>query len=450
MPATLREHLRYPEDLFRVQTNVWGRYHITDAQSFYEQTNGWSVAQDPGTLVTAGGAATTPSTNINGQVIRPKESRIDPYYLLMKLPGETKESFVLLRSFVPTSDDDSKKKLTAFMVAKSDPGDYGKLITYEMPSDLQIDGPALVNSAIQANTTISAQISLLNQNGSTVAFGNLLLIPIDNSILYVRPLYVSSNNTPVPALKDVIVVWNGQSAMKPTLKEALQVLFPGVKAETFEGGGNTTVPPTDNTNPSTTTTTVPGTTTPSTGEPSDNADQLIADADALLQKAQDDLKTSCATGTCDLNAYQQAVKDASDKLARATQLRGGSTTTTSTGPPTSGSTRSRHAGAEDHRRLGGLRPHFGGAGRHRGRPLLMGSCCREGLQPSRGQRVHHSLAVEAWCWTDHPCTGAGSSAGQSVGTGCRGGAAADGGGHRAGAPARVQLADQRRHAGDVR
>ncbi|HEY5154723.1 MAG TPA: UPF0182 family protein, partial [Acidimicrobiales bacterium] len=196
MPATLREHLRYPEDLFRVQTNVWGRYHITDNQSFYEQTNGWSVAQDPGTLVTAGGATATPSTNVQGQVIRPKESRIDPYYVLMKLPGETKESFVLLRSFVPTSDDDSKKKLTAFMVAKSDPGDYGKLITYEMPSDLQIDGPALVNSAIQANTTISAQISLLNQNGSTVVFGNLLLIPIDNSILYVRPLYVSSNNTP--------------------------------------------------------------------------------------------------------------------------------------------------------------------------------------------------------------------------------------------------------------
>ena len=218
-----------------MQTNVWGRYHITDAQSFYEQTNGWSVAQDPGTLVTAAGAATTPITNLNGQVIRPKESRIDPYYLLMRLPGDTKESFVLLRSFVPTSDDDSKKKLTAFMVAKSDPEDYGKLITYEMPSDLQIDGPALVNSAIQANTSISAQISLLNQNGSTVAFGNLLLIPIDNSILYVRPLYVSSNNTPVPALKDVIVVWNGQSAMKPTLKEALQALFPGVKAETFEG-----------------------------------------------------------------------------------------------------------------------------------------------------------------------------------------------------------------------
>ncbi len=334
MPATLREHLRYPEDLFRVQTNVWGRYHITDNQSFYEQTNGWSVAQDPGTLVTAGGA-TTPSTNINGQVIRPKENRIDPYYLLMRLPGDAKESFVLLRSFVPTSEDDSKKKLTAFMVAKSDPDDYGKLITYEMPSDLQIDGPALVNSAIQANTTISAQISLLNQNGSTVVFGALLLIPIDNSILYVRPLYVSSNSTPVPALKDVIVVWNGQAAMKPTLKEALQVLFPGVKAETMEAGGGTTTPtpPTGPNSSTTTSSTTPGS-TPSTGEPSANAAQLVADAAALLQKAQDDLKTSCAT-VCDLNAYQQAVRDASAKLAQAAQLQGGGTTTTTTGPPTS-------------------------------------------------------------------------------------------------------------------
>jgi len=336
MPATLREHLRYPEDLFRVQTNVWGRYHITDNQSFYEQTNGWSVAQDPGTLVTAGGTATTPTTNLNGQVIRSKENRIDPYYLLMRLPGDVKESFVLLRSFVPTSEDDSKKKLTAFMVAKSDPDDYGKLVTYEMPSDLQIDGPSLVNAAIQANTTISAQISLLNQNGSTVVFGNLLLIPIDNSIIYVRPLYVSSNSTPVPALKDVIVVWNGQAAMQPTLKGALQQLFPGVKVETLEAGGGTTVtnPPTNPGDTTTTTSTVPGTTAP-TGEPSDNAAKLVADAAALLQKAQDDLRTSCATGSCDLNAYQQAVRDASDKLNRAAQLQGSTTTTTTTGPPTS-------------------------------------------------------------------------------------------------------------------
>jgi len=336
MPATLRGHLRYPEDLFRVQTNVWGRYHITDNQSFYEQTNGWSVAQDPGTLVTAGGTATTPTTNLNGQVIRSKENRIDPYYLLMRLPGDVKESFVLLRSFVPTSEDDSKKKLTAFMVAKSDPDDYGKLITYEMPSDLQIDGPSLVNAAIQANTSISAQISLLNQNGSTVVFGNLLLIPIDNSIIYVRPLYVSSNSTPVPALKDVIVVWNGQAAMQPTLKGALQQLFPGVKVETLEAGGGTTVtnPPTGPGDTTTTTSTVPGTTTPN-GEPSGDAAQLVADAAALLQKAQDDLKTSCATGTCDLNAYQQAVRDASDKLNRAAQLQGSTTTTTTTGPPTS-------------------------------------------------------------------------------------------------------------------
>jgi uncharacterized membrane protein (UPF0182 family) len=333
MPATLREHLRYPEDLFRVQTNVWGRYHITDPQSFYEQTNGWVVAQDPGALITAGGA-TTAVTNANGQVVPRKESRIDPYYLLMRLPGESKESFVLLRSFVPTSEDDSKKKLTAFMVAKSDPEDYGKLVTYEMPSDLQIDGPALVNSAIQANPTISAQISLLNQNGSTVVFGNLLLVPVDKSILYVRPLYVSSSNTPVPALKDVIVVWNGQSAMKPTLKDALQELFPGVKAETFEGAtGGGTPPPTIEPGGSTTTT---QSTTPGTGEPNATADQLVADAYALLQQAQTDLTTSCAAGTCDFNKYQQAVKDAGAKLAQATKLRGGSaTTTTTTGPPTS-------------------------------------------------------------------------------------------------------------------
>ncbi len=334
MPVTLQDHLRYPEDLFRVQTNVWGRYHITDAQSFYEQTNGWSVAQDPGTLVTAGGAATTPSTNLNGQVIRPKESRIDPYYLLMKLPGDTKESFVLLRSFVPTSDDDSKKKLTAFMVAKSDRDDYGKLITYEMPSDLQIDGPALVNSAIQANTSISAQISLLNQNGSTVAFGNLLLIPIDNSILYVRPLYVSSNNTPVPALKDVIVVWNGQSAMKPTLKEALDSVVPGGEGRDLRRGwwvydhDHTAGQLVDHDHDAGLDHAVDGGAEQQRRSAHRRCLRPVAEG---AGRPQDELRH----GVCDLNAYQQAVKQASDMLVQATALRNGGSTTTSTGPPTS-------------------------------------------------------------------------------------------------------------------
>ena len=337
LPDSLRSHLRFPEDEFKVQTTMWGRYHIDDAQSFYQRTNGWNVAKDPGTSVS--GATSTPVTNAANQVVGRVNSKIEPYYLIMRLPGEATESFVLIRPFVPTSDDDSKQKLTAFMVANSDPDHYGELKVYELPSELQVDGPALVNSLIQAAPEVSSQVSLLNQNGSSVSFGNLLLIPIDQSLLYVRPLYVSADgSTRAPQLKRVIVAFSGPSGqitvIKPTLKEALQTLFPGVNPQTFEGIGGSPAPPTGPDTGSTTTTTT--TTSPptsgstsSTSPPSGTPDQLIAQATALLTKAQSDLTASCISGTCDLNAYQAAVKKAGDLLAAA-QAGSSSTTTTST------------------------------------------------------------------------------------------------------------------------
>ena len=134
---------------------------------------------------------------------------------------------MILRSFVPVSDDDSKKQLTAFMVAKSDPDQYGKLIVYEMPGDALPNGPGLVNSVIQQNQTVSRQISLLNQQGSKVSYGDLILVPINQTILYVRPLYVSSEGqTPVPELKQVIVVWGSEVVMAPTLRDAIRATVP--------------------------------------------------------------------------------------------------------------------------------------------------------------------------------------------------------------------------------
>ncbi len=148
---------------------------------------------------------------------------------------------MILRSFVPVSDDDSKKQLTAFMVAKSDPDQYGKLIVYEMPGDALPNGPGLVNSVIQQNQIVSRQISLLNQQGSKVSYGDLILVPINQTILYVRPLYVSSEGqTPVPELKQVIVVWGSQVVMRPTLRDAIDALFPGVQVNTLEATGRST------------------------------------------------------------------------------------------------------------------------------------------------------------------------------------------------------------------
>jgi len=342
LPDSVRVHLRFPEDLFKIQTTMWGRYHIDDPQSFYDPTNGWDIAKDPGTSV--GAVPSTAVVNAQGQTVRTVNKKIDPYYLLMRLPGEETESFVLIRPFVPTSDDDSKQKLTAFMVANSDPEHYGELKVYELPSQLQVDGPALVNSLIQSAPEVSSQVSLLNQNGSTVLFGNLLLIPIDQSLLWVRPLYVSADgSTRAPQVKRVIVAFSGPSGqitvIKPTLKEALQALFPGVTPETFEGVGSSPSAPSSTTPSGGTTTTTQPSTSPTTAPPSGSPDQLIAQAAALITQAQADLKTSCANGICDFNTYQSQVRKAGDLLAAAQA--GGSSgtsstpnTTTTTGPPT--------------------------------------------------------------------------------------------------------------------
>ena len=361
MPDTIRVHLRYPEDLFKVQTTMWGTYHIDGATEFYQTTNGWNVAKDPGSTVN--GATQTVTTNAAGQTVRKTDRKVDPYYLIKKLPGETKESFVLFRSFVPISDDDTKQKLTAFMVANSDPDNYGQLQVYEVPSSLQVAGPAIVNSAIQSNPAVSSQVSLLNQNGSSVSFGNLLLIPVENSLLYVRPLYVSSDgNTRQPLVQRVIVAYedNGvlQISIRETLRLALQELFPNVDKSVFDGVGGSSssvlsskldLSNGNSNSGSTTTTTTTGSgststsTPPSTGEPSGTVAGLIDQAAGILTKAQADLSASCQAGVCDLTAYQKAVQEAGDLLAKAKALEaaggggggGGDSTTTSTTTGTS-------------------------------------------------------------------------------------------------------------------
>jgi uncharacterized protein len=331
MDPTLKEHFRYPEDQFRVQTNMWGSYHITDPQSFYEGSNGWNVAQDPGTSVTTGSSATqTQTTTPSGQPVRSVAPRINPVYVIGRLPGDQKEGFMILRSFVPVSDDDSKKQLTAFMVAKSDPDDYGKLVVYEMPGDNLPNGPGLVNSVIQQNQTVSRQISLLNQQGSKVSYGDLILVPINQTILYVRPLYVSSEGqTPVPELKQVIVVWGSEVVMQPTLREAIQQLFPGVQANTLEQQGDRPTVPDDSgdgtgTNSGTTTTTSPSnSSTPSvTGEPSTDPNVLLAQASQLFTDAQ------TALAQQDLGTYQDKINQAIALVDQAQQLLAASTTTT--------------------------------------------------------------------------------------------------------------------------
>lgn len=239
-PAQLRAHFRYPEDLFRVQTNMWGRYHISEADQFYSQSDRWNIAQDPG----SGGRGPAPAVVPGGLPVgSPREGRMDPYYLLMRLPDEPRAEFLILQPFVPFSDDDSRRELSAFMIAKSDPTEYGKLEVFVMPRDRQVDGPAIVNARINQEPEVSSLITLLSRAGSEVLLGNLVIIPIEQSLIYIRPLYVQATGAnAVPELKKVIVAFGGRIAIRDTLQEALVAIF-GDAPPTLEEGPVTTPSP---------------------------------------------------------------------------------------------------------------------------------------------------------------------------------------------------------------
>jgi uncharacterized membrane protein (UPF0182 family) len=315
----LRRHFRYPEDLFRVQTNMFGRYHISNPGDFYNNTDAWDIAQEPGAVAAA--APLVPATNAAGQPTQAREPRMDPYYLLMRLPGETTEDFLLLQPFVPRSRDDSVKVLSAFMVAKSDPNNYGQLEAFVMPRNRQVDGPAIVNARINQQPEVSREITLLSTAGSNVRLGNLLLIPIEQSLLYIRPLYIEAEGTPVPQLKKVIVVYGSNVVIKDSLREAITTLFPGSSPATLEqqGAGATPLPPTGTTPP-------PGGTTPP--PPATGLNDLLNEATARFTAAEEALKAG------DLAAYQRATNEAKELVRRAADAARSTSGTPATTTPT--------------------------------------------------------------------------------------------------------------------
>jgi uncharacterized membrane protein (UPF0182 family) len=299
IPDELRAHFRYPEDLFRAQTDTWSRYHIEEPGPFYAQSDAWNVAQDPGT--DSGGTATTQAVDpVTGAPTGPaRERRMDPYYLLMSLPEEDHEQFLMLQPYVPFSVDDSRRELSAFMVAKSDPGSYGQLEVFVMPRGEPVDGPAIVNARIQQEPDISQIITLLSRAGSRVLQGDLVLIPIENSLLYVRPLYVEAEGTRVPELKQVVVAYGDRVVMRDTLRQALQALF-GEAPDTQEEGLDPNEAPTAPPDPS----------TPDLSQ--------VADLLAAAQRAFDAAEQALRDG--DLAGYQRHVTEARDNVARAREL----------------------------------------------------------------------------------------------------------------------------------
>ncbi len=330
MDQELLDHIRYPEDLFRTQTNAWASYQLSNPLEFYSRGEAWNVAQDPGGVA---GAAFTAVENEDGTFSRGQQFRIDPYYTVLRLPLEDEASYVALRPFVPLSDD-TRKELTAFMVAKGDAHNYGELILYRTPGG-NVDGPAIINSKIQADPGISRIITLLDQQGSNVSFGEMLLVPIEDSILYVRSLYVTAASTEVPELQRVIAVLDDNVVMCSTLSESLEALFDpsrvvssssastdecvgnvGGISEDGEDGETPDTTTTTTVTPETTTTTLtpPTTTTDPDGDlpdPDSTVEELLASAEELFEQADEALRAG------DLGRYQELNDQAQNLIAQA-------------------------------------------------------------------------------------------------------------------------------------
>ncbi|HSC71925.1 MAG TPA: UPF0182 family protein [Candidatus Methylomirabilis sp.] len=202
MPADLRAHLRYPEGLFQIQTRMYAVYHMRDTQVFYNKEDLWSL----------------PVRFVEGQA-----QAMEPYYLILRLPGEPKEEFVLLIPFTPSKKDN----LAAWLAARSDPPHYGKLVVYTFPKQKLIYGPRQIEARIDQDSFISQQLSLWSQRGSQVIRGNLLVVPIERSLVYVQPLYIAAEQGQLPELKRVIVGFGDRIVMEETLDGALARVFGG-------------------------------------------------------------------------------------------------------------------------------------------------------------------------------------------------------------------------------
>jgi uncharacterized membrane protein (UPF0182 family) len=267
----LLAHLRYPQDLFKVQRELLTRYHVTDAQTFLTGSEVWQVPDDP--------------TNDSG-------SAVPPYYLSMKMPDQKARAFSLTTTFTPNGRDN----LSAFMAVDSEAGtgDYGKIRILKLPTSTTADGPRQVQSQFNSRPDIAETISLLTRGHSKVEYGNLLTVPLDGGLLYAEPVYVlGGNKLKYPLLGKVLVTYNGKTAFEDTLDEALNKVF-GV-------AGSTTPPPdTGTTRP------------PSSANPS--VQQALSDAQKAFDAGQQALKDPNGP---DWTAYDKAQKDLKAALKRA-------------------------------------------------------------------------------------------------------------------------------------
>lgn len=196
MAPDIRSHLRYPQDFFEIQARLFATYHMQDPQIFYNREDLWNIP-------------------IKG------EQDMEPYYTIMRLPQEEKEEFILMIPYTPTRRDN----MAAWLAARSDAPHYGKLVVFLFPKQKLIYGPRQIEARIDQDGYISQQITLWSQRGSNVIRGSLLVIPIENSLLYIEPLYLSAEAGSLPELRRVIVAYGNQLSMQENLEGALSDIF---------------------------------------------------------------------------------------------------------------------------------------------------------------------------------------------------------------------------------
>jgi hypothetical protein len=260
MPADLRAHIRYPETLIRAQGEIYGLYHTQNPKVFFQREDVWNVAQQ---------------ISLDDQN-RKQVTAIDPYFVLMQLPGEQiRNEFVLILPFTPAS----RNNMIGWMAGRCDGDNYGKLLIYNFPKSRLIDGPLQIEARIDQNAQLSSQFTLWNQQGSHVLRGHLLVIPIGKSLLYVEPVYLKAESSPMPELRLVVLAIQDRLGYGKTFDEAMTNLFGETGTPAEQKPGEQPAKPAE-------TPAAPGATPGASPTPRQDAQQLINKAVQELEDYQ--------------------------------------------------------------------------------------------------------------------------------------------------------------------
>ena len=305
----LMSHLRYPEDMFKVQRNLLATYHVTDASGFYSGGDRWRLAEETSTYGDASASSSSQRVDANGNPVSAPTSLQPPYYLTMQMPGQESAEFSLTSVFVPGGGGEGRREAMAgFLAVDSETGStpgqvregYGKLRLLALPSSTTVPGPGQVQNKYDSDEKIATQLNLLNQADSTVIRGNLLTLPVGGGLLYVQPVYVQgTGSASYPVLRSVLTAFGDKVGFAPTLEESLRQLIaddgtsktPTPSTPTGDGGGQPSAP--------------------ASGDPAAQLSQAVTDAAQAMRDAD------AAMSKSDWTAYGEAQTRLHDALTRA-------------------------------------------------------------------------------------------------------------------------------------